>query len=445
MPRPLLKPVHGIEAGRRELAGRRILDLDARAGEFAPGSEGAFGKQLTLGRAVRHILDDVRQRGDAALRHWCKTFDGAEPQAIEVPREAIMAARVDATLEEALMVAAERVREFHARTLPKSWLDRETGLGLQVVPIERVGVYAPGGTAIYPSTVLMTAIPAKVAGVREVFLATPARGGAPHPSLLVAARIAGVDRIFQMGGVQAIGALAYGTESVPSVDKICGPGNIFVTLAKRMVYGQVDIDGLYGPTETVLVADGSADPAYCAADLLAQAEHDALASPIFITTSEALLARVEEALGRQLAAFERAKIARASLERNGRALVVATLDEAMELANLYAPEHMCLLVREPWALVPEVRNAGGVFLGETSPEVLGDYAAGPSHVMPTGGTSRFASCLGVMHFLKLMPVVGVDAGSLNKLARVVSTIGRAEGLTGHARAVEIRLERAKHE
>jgi len=441
VPGPLLRTIRGYEAATREVSARRILDLDARAEEPAPRSRETFGEQLSMGEVVRRILADVRRNGDGALRRWSKTFDAAEPKTLEVSREAIESARVEPALESALELAAQRIRDYHARTMPRSWANKREGLGLRVVPIERVGVYAPGGTAIYPSTVLMTAIPAKVAGAKEVFLTTPTRDGrTPHASLLVAARLAGVDRVFQVGGVQAIGALAYGTESVPAVDKVCGPGNLFVTLAKRMVFGQVELDGLYGPTETVLVADESANPRFCAADLLAQAEHDTLASPIFITTSEGLLRQVEAELERQLATFDRASIARASLERNGRAFLVASLDEALELANLYAPEHLCLLVSDPWAWLERVRNAGGVFVGETSPEVLGDYVAGPSHVMPTGGTARFASALGVAHFLKLVPVIGLDRARFARLAPVVSTIGRAEGLTGHAHAVEVRLE-----
>ena len=268
----------------------------------------------------------------------------------------------------------------------------------------------------------------------------PGRGNGPDPSILAAAEIAGVDRVFQMGGAQAIGALAYGTESAPRVDKIIGPGNLFVTLAKALVYGEVDVDGLYGPTETVLIADETANPSYCAADLLAQAEHDPLASPVFVTTSEALLKRVLAEVERQLEEMERRDIAREALEGNGAFVTVDTVDEAFQVANAYAPEHLCLLVSQPWKHLDKVRNAGGVFLGEMSPEVVGDYIAGPSHQMPTSGTARFSSVLGVHHFLKVSSIVGLSAGTYRGLVEAGKTIALAEGFTGHARAMTIRLE-----
>ena len=274
-------------------------------------------------------------------------------------------------------------------------------------------------------------------------LATPPRdGGPPDPAVLMAAKLAGVDRVFQIGGVQAIGAMAYGTESIPKVDKICGPGNIFVTLAKKLVFGQVDIDGLYGPTETVVIADEMASPVFCAADLLAQAEHDPLASPILVTTSPSLVGEVESELDRQLAYLERGGMAAGSLESRGKVILVDSLDEALELANTIAPEHLCMMVEEPWAWAGKVRHAGGVFLGPFSPEVMGDYVAGPSHVMPTGGTARFSSALSVHHFLRTMPVVGLKSSpaEYRDLAEAAALIARAEGLTGHARAIEVRLD-----
>ena len=344
----------------------------------------------------------------------------------------------------ALELAARRIEDFHRATLRQSWVDLSSGLGELVIPLERVGIYAPGGTASYPSTVLMTAIPARVAGVREVVLATPPRAGdVPDPAVLVAAKLAGVDRVFRVGGVQAIGAMAFGTETIPRVDKICGPGNIFVTLAKKLVYGQVDIDGLYGPTETVVIADETASPVYCAADLLAQAEHDPLARPILITTSLSLIGEVEGEVDRQLASLERGDMAGLSLERQGNVILVDSLEDALELANSIAPEHLCLMVREPWAWAGKVRHAGGVFLGPFSPEVIGDYVAGPSHVMPTGGTARFASALSVHHFLKTMPIVGLKPERYTELAEAAALIARAEGLTGHARALEVRLDDLK--
>jgi histidinol dehydrogenase len=318
-------------------------------------------------------------------------------------------------------------------------VDFAQGFGELFTPLERVGMYIPGGRAAYPSTVLMTAIPARVAGVPEIILATPGRGAAgPNQAVLAAAHLAGVDRVFQIGGAQAIAAMAYGTETVPRVDMVCGPGNLFVTLAKQMLFGQVAVDGLYGPTETVLIADAEADPAHCAADLLAQAEHDPLASPILVTTSETLLTRVERQLARQLARLPRRDVAARALEDRGVAVVVESLDEALSLANLYAPEHLCLLVRDPWALVGRVRHAGGVFLGAHSPEVMGDYVAGPSHVMPTGGTARFSSPLGVHQFLKVSSLVALREATFFSLAADGARLARAEGLEGHARAMAVR-------
>jgi len=336
---------------------------------------------------------------------------------------------------DALNIAAERIRAFSQSSMPKGWRDVATGLGETLVPLERVGLYVPGGTASYPSTVLMDTIPAREAGVSEIILCTPA----PEPVTLAAAYIAGVDRLFQVGGAQAIAAMAYGTESVPRVDKICGPGNIFVAIAKREVYGQVDIDGLYGPTETVVVADDTADPVLCAADLLAQAEHDVMASPVLLTTSQALAQQVNIEVDAQLARMDRVDIASQAVDRQGMIVIIATLDEAIELTNAYAPEHVCLLVSNPESLVGKIRHAGGIFLGEHSPEVIGDYVAGPSHTMPTGGTARFGSYLGVHQFLRRVPVVGLSAETFRKIGPAAEALGRVEGLTGHANAVELRL------
>ncbi|MSQ33954.1 MAG: histidinol dehydrogenase, partial [Dehalococcoidia bacterium] len=297
------------------------------------------------------------------------------------------------------------------------------------------------GSARYPSTVLMSAIPARVAGVREIILATPpGRDGKVPPVTLAAAALAGVDRVFALGGAQAIAALAYGTESVPRVDKVCGPGNIFVTLAKKMVFGTVDIDGLFGPTETLLIADDSVDAALCARDLLAQAEHDALASPILITTSLKVAQAVARQVEEQLARMERREIAAAAVEGQGAVVVVDSLERAFELANSYAPEHLALLLRDPWSHLEKVRHAGAVFLGEASGEALGDYIAGPSHVLPTGGTARFSSPLGVETFLRRMSVIGLDEATSRALAKPGAVIARAEGLQGHAAALEARVE-----
>ena len=335
------------------------------------------------------------------------------------------------------------MRAFHEACLPKSWMDPATGLGEQFTAMARAGLYAPGGQAAYPSTVLMTAVPARVAGVDEVVLATPSQQGAgPNPAVLAAAYVAGVDRVFQIGGAQAIAAMAYGTESVPKVDIVCGPGNIFVTLAKQMVYGEVAVDGLYGPTETLVIADASVDPVVCAADLLAQAEHDTLASPVLITTSAAALDGVCAEIERQLRTLPKRDIASAAIENQGVAVLVDDLEQAVSLANLFGPEHMCLLVEEPRLLLGSIRNAGGVFLGEASPEVAGDYIAGPSHVMPTGGTARFNSSLGVHQFLKVTSIIGLDDAAFQALGEDAARLAEAEGLEGHARAARLRLDRA---
>jgi histidinol dehydrogenase len=328
--------------------------------------------------------------------------------------------------------------------LRTSWLDYsdEGALGQVVRPLDRVGVYTPGGTAAYPSSLLMTAIPARVAGVGEIIVCTPGgAGGDVSPLVLAAAEVAGVDRLFRIGGAQAIAALAYGTETVPHVDKIFGPGNIFVVLAKRHVYGLVDIDQLPGPTETLLVADDAADPELVAADLLAQAEHDAMASAILITTSQSLADAVLAEIPSQLATLERGDIAGQSLTANGVVAVVPDVATAIDLANAYAPEHLCLLLRDPWSAIPLVRHAGGIFLGEESPEALGDYTAGPSHVMPTGGTARFSSPLNVAEFTKVISVLAANRAALRRLGPATTALAHAEGLTAHARAIERRLDR----
>ena len=443
-----LRVIKGLAEARKETWRVDPADLDSLPESVGDRTVETFGERLSPRQVVERILDDVRRKGDEAVRHYAHVLDGAPPGQswqMEVPAEQVARARehVSSELVNALELSAARVEKFHRATARRSWVDLPSGLGELVVPLERVGIYAPGGTASYPSTVLMTAIPARVAGVKEVVLSSPSgKGGDPDPALLVAADIAGVDRVFRVGGVQAIGAMAFGTASVPKVDKICGPGNIFVTLAKKLVYGSVDIDGLYGPTETVVIADETATPAYCAADLLAQAEHDVLASPILVTTSPALVGEVEIALESQLVNMERADMARASMESRGKVVLLDSMDEAIELANAIAPEHLCLMVREPWEWASKVTHAGGVFLGEFSPEVMGDYVAGPSHVMPTGGTARFSSALSVHHFLKTMPVVGLKPSDYPELARAAAIIARAEGMTGHARAVEIRLAAA---
>jgi len=389
---------------------------------------------------VRDIIDAVRVGGDAALFNLTLKFDRAKLSSLEVTKEQVKSAYGQAgkALVSALRLAAERIGSFHQRQ--KDGLDG-AGLGQLVRPLARAGVYAPGGTASYPSTVLMTAIPAKIAGVREVILTTPpGPDGTVSPATLVAADIAGTSRIFSIGGAQAIAALAFGTESVPAVDKICGPGNIFVVLAKKLVYGVVGIDGLPGPSEVVVIADDTASPAYCAADLLAQAEHDTLASAILITTSERLAEAVNRELDEQLEGLERRSIAAESLRKQGVIAVVAGIDEAIELANLYAPEHLCLMVKGADSLVERLTNAGCIVTGEGATVVLGDYVFGPSHVLPTGATARFDSPLNVLDFVKFTSLLNIDKATLKKLAPAAITIAREEGLEAHARAVERRLK-----
>ena len=441
-----LNVVHGLEQAGEVLTRTDPLDLSSLPESVVAKTKEVFGDGVTPEQSVVRIIEDVRRDGDAAVRRYAKLLDGAELTEFRISGQELAqaGAKVSGELVEALELAAQRIREFHQATLPRNWVDLEKGLGELVRPLERVGLYAPGGTAAYPSTVLMTAIPARVAGVQEIILTTPRRGDQPlNPAVMVAAEIAGVDAFYQVGGVPAIAAMAYGTESIPQVDKICGPGNVFVAYAKKLVQGKVAIDGIFGPTETIVIADETARPSFCAADLIAQAEHDPLATAILVTTSEKLLSQVELELDRQLAAAPRGEMAREALERQGRAVVLDNLEEAIELANRIAPEHLCLMIADPWAWAGKVKHAGGLFLGEFSPEVMGDYIAGPSHVMPTGGTARFGSALSVHHFMRTMPVVGLSQHDFSKLGPAAVQIAQAEGLPGHSEAIGIRLEYLK--
>ena len=403
-----------------------------------------FGADLSAEQVVEEIINRVQSSGDRALLDLTERIDGVRLSSLEVAKETISEAysMVDGDLVDALRMAAERIQRFHSKSIPQSWLDwsSEGALGQMIRPLERVGLYSPGGTADYPSTILMQAIPAKAAGVRQVLLASPPReNGVPSPLTLVAADIAQVDRVFAVGGAQAIAAFAYGTETIPRVDKILGPGNVFVALAKRRVFGSVGIDQLAGPTETVIVADESARADFVAADLLAQAEHDPMASAILITNSVTLARRVQEEISDQLGGLPRSGIAAESLRTNGGIVVVGSVLEAVEVANEYAPEHLCLLVADGASYLGYVRNAGGVFVGEYSPEVVGDYIAGPSHVMPTGGTARFSSPVNVLDFLKVTSVVALNRDASIALGSVAATIADAEGLSGHARAIRARM------
>lgn len=403
-------------------------------------SSGGYDK---IEAAVKEIIQAVKKDGDRALIKYTERFDGARLKYLEVTPAEIEAARraADKELVKALKFAAVRIRDFHmtcVKKFGKGFL--KDGLGQQVLPLNRVGIYVPGGTAAYPSTVLMTAIPARVAGVSEIIMVTPCgKDGKVPVNTLAAAAIAGVDRVFKIGGAQAVAALAFGTKSVPRVDKICGPGNIYVMTAKRLVYGTVAIDALQGPSEVVVIADSTANPAYCAADLIAQSEHDNMASSIFITTSEILANKVQEQLKKQLAGLKRNKIAADALAANGMIAIVRNIDEALELSNLYAPEHLSLMVSNPGKYIGRIRNAGCICAGQYSPVVLGDYVAGPSHALPTGGSARFSSPLIVQDFLKISSIISLDNAEIGKIGAAAVVIAENEGLTGHARAVKIRL------
>jgi histidinol dehydrogenase len=396
--------------------------------------------------AVVKIIAAVRARGDEALRELTAKFDQVDLNGFWVPELERALDLVEPDVLAALRSAAERLEAYHRRQPVTSWMTSELGgiLGQMVIPLDRVGCYVPGGTAPLPSSVLHTVILARVAGVREIVVATPPNPAYPassfvNPVILAAAAIAGASAVLRVGGAQAVAALAYGTATIPPVDKIVGPGNIYVTLAKKLVYGVVGIDGLAGPTETVVVADDEANPTWVAADLLAQAEHDVLASAILLTPSRLLAEAVQAEMARQIEQLSRADIITQTFERNSGIVLTADVAEAVALADEYAPEHLCLAVRDPWSWAPKIRHAGGLFLGEHSFEVLGDYLAGPSHVMPTGGSARFASPLSVQDFVRLSSVIALDGLTAASIARPAARLARAEALTAHAGAAEQRI------
>ena len=399
---------------------------------------------------VREIVEAVRREGDAALLRYTERYDGVRltPEELRVPRAEIEEAyeKVDPAFLEALRQAARNIASFHEKQKRNSWIDLRpdgTLVGMSIRPLRRVGLYVPGGTAAYPSSVLMNVIPARVAGVKEIVMATPpATGGRAgvDPYILVAAAEAGVSEIYRMGGAQAVAALAFGTETVPGVDKICGPGNIYVTLAKRHVYGVVDIDSIAGPSEIVVLADDSADARFVAADMLSQAEHDAMASAILVTASRRLAEETAEELKRQLAALPRESIALKSLESRGAILLVDSLEEGAMVVNRLAPEHLEILTEAPMEIAALIENAGAIFLGAWSTEPVGDYFAGPNHILPTGGTARFSSPLSVDDFLKKTSLIQYSREALRRDAAAIATLARREGLEAHARAVEIRSE-----
>jgi histidinol dehydrogenase len=441
-----LFPIYPAAEARRTILQRRPVGEVKLTPTLAQGIERVFGEPLSVEEAVRRVLAEVRTQGDAAVIAWTEKIDGLRLSELRVPQADIDAAylSIEPELRQALHFAADRIRAFHQKQPGQSWLDWRPGggaLGQIIRPLERVGVYAPGGTAPYPSTLLMCAVTARVAGVEQVVVTTPSgRQNSIAPVLLAAAKVAGVDTVYRIGGAQAIGAMAYGTESLPKVDKIVGPGNIFVTLAKRQVYGLVDIDGLPGPTETLVIADEAANASLVAADLLAQAEHDTLSAAILVTPSHTLARQVQVEISHQIENLSRLNIIAESLQNQGGAVVCANLDEAVELSNLYAPEHLCLHVADPWALAGRVKHAGGIFLGEHAYEVLGDYTAGPTHVMPTMGTARFASPLSLRDFTKIISVFGLDSSEAQAIAAPAQILAEAEGLDAHAAAVRRRYE-----
>lgn len=401
-----------------------------------------YGEPLTPAEGVRHILRDVRQRGEEGVQTWTRKLDGGELFAVNRKQFAEAKERIEPELLSALEFAAERIRAFHALQPLPNWTTDALGgtLGQRVTPIERVGVYVPGGTAPLPSSLLMAAIPARVAGVREIVAVTPPDKDGNIPDvILAAAAVAGVDELYAVGGAQAIGALAFGTETIKRVDKVVGAGGLYTTLAKREVYGIVGIDGIYGPTETVVVADDSADPEWIAADLIAQAEHDVLATAILFTPSQTLADAVQVEIGRQVEERSRAAIIAQSLAAQSGIVMTADLAEACALASDFAAEHTCIATENPEQWIDSIPNAGGLFVGERSFEVLGDYVAGPSHIMPTGATARFASPVNVMDFVKISSVVMLDDASSAELSPIAARIALAEGLDGHANAARFRV------
>ena len=416
-----------------DLTPDQILNRDLRA-------------EQDVEEVVDAIIADVRARGDAALRDYALRFDGARLEELEVSAQEMDQALADADpyFLDTLRMAAANIEAFHRRQLRDNFVMTEQDgviLGQKYTPVERAGVYVPGGTAAYPSTVLMDVIPARVAGVPEIVMTTPAgRDGRVDPAILAAASVAGVTRIFKAGGAQAVAALAYGTESVPAVDKIVGPGNIYVATAKRKVYGKVGIDMIAGPSEILVLADGGCSPAWVAADLLSQAEHDRLASPVLVTDSEALALAVQAEVEAQLDALPRRDIARASVETGGKIILCGSLDQAVDVCNIIAPEHLELCVEDPFALLGRIKNAGSIFLGRNVPEALGDYFAGPNHTLPTSGTARFSSPLGVDDFVKRSSFIYYTREALGRVKDRIAGFAEAEGLHAHARSVTIRYE-----
>jgi len=443
-----MKIVKAREVGEREverLLTKAAFDEVELNPKIRESNRKLFGRDMSAAELVRQIVGDVRRDGDKAVIHYTKLIDRVEltPENLLVSEAEFEAAEqaADPAVVASLRKAAENVRRYHQEQKPNSWMtyrDQGSILGQSIIPLDRVGIYVPGGTAAYPSSVIMNAVPAVVAGVREIIMMVPPKNGKINPYVLLAARAAGVKKIYKIGGAQAIAAMAFGTETVPRVDKITGPGNIFVTLAKKEVYGHVDIDMLAGPSEILIVADKTADPVYTAADMLSQAEHDPLASSIVITDDEELAGKVAAEAEQQLAKLPRREIAQASIDLNGLIVVAEDMMQAMRFANVSAPEHMELLTAQPFQLLPYVRHAGAVFLGAYSPEPLGDYFAGPNHVLPTGGTARYYSVLNVETFMKRTSIISYTQPALAAVSDDIIRLAETEGLQAHANAIRLR-------
>ncbi len=431
--------IYDVETAQRTILRRDTFFNMTYPSAVLTNTEKLFGPGYSPPMAVAEILKTVYQEGDVALRHWSSLLDKAKLDDFRIPRRTLERAadELPDDILEAMRLAIERVRAFHECQPLPNWETESLGgrLGQRVTPIERVGVYVPGGTAPLPSSLFMSVIPAQVAEVSQIVVCTPPN---PHPNILAAAKLCEVTHVFQIGGAQAIAALAFGTQSIPKVDKIVGAGNLFVTLAKQQVYGMVGIDGLAGPTETVIIADNTANPGWIAADLLAQAEHDVLASAILLTPEPTLAEAVQIEVGKQIERLSRAEVIIQSLDFRSGIVLTPDLQTAARLASEYAPEHLCLSLAEPERLIDKIHNAGGIFLGEGSFEVLGDYIAGPSHVMPTGGTARFASPLNVMDFVKITSLVALDEKTSHTISPYAARIAHIEGLTAHAAAAEYR-------
>lgn len=427
--------------------------LDFNDSDFDASFAAILSRGEEAGREVEQVVLDiiaaVRQQGDAAVLELTRRFDRLE--AASVAELEVSATEIEAAFSQvcaddiaALTLAVERVARFHNKQKQQTWLSTEEPdimLGQKVTPLARVGIYVPGGKASYPSSVIMNAVPARVAGVGEIIMVAPTPNGEINPHVLVAAKLSGVDRIFRIGGAQAVAALAYGTAAIPKVDKITGPGNIYVATAKKLVFGQVGIDMIAGPSEILVISDGSGAPAHIAADLLSQAEHDELASSILITTDRTFAEQVAVEVEKQLAELSRETIARASWEKYGVIIVAATLDEVIAFSNRIAPEHLELAVADPFAILPQITNAGAIFMGHWTPEAAGDYLAGPNHTLPTGGTARFFSPLSVDDFVKKSSIVYFSEGGLKRLGRDIVRIAQLEGLEAHGKSVSFRLEK----